>query len=126
VAVLIWIVPFFGGLLAAIAIPQYQDYVVRGKANDAVMAASALKSEIQQAYAQKQPLQTRSIHVFSPSVESVEVNSNGDIVVTLVPQVAGGGRIVITPSIDSEGAIGSWKCSSEGVLPKYLPASCRQ
>lgn len=126
VAIVLIIVPFFCGILAGIAVPAYQDYTIRVKVTDAVMAVSSLRGEIQQAFAQKQTVQSRSVHVFSSNIESVEVNSIGVIVVTLAPQVAGGGKIVITPSIDSAGTISSWKCSSEGVRPKYLPADCRQ
>lgn len=125
VIVLLIIVPFFGGILAGIAIPAYQDYTVRAKVGEALTATSALKSEIQQAHAQKQPFKIGSIQVASQSVKSVEVNSIGVIVITLVPKVAGGGTIVYTPSIDSAGTM-SWQCSSGDVPPKYLPAACRK
>jgi uncharacterized RDD family membrane protein YckC/Tfp pilus assembly major pilin PilA len=125
VSVLLIVIPFFGGILAGIMIPAYQDYTVRAKIVQALTEISVLRSEIQQAYAQKQPFRTGSIQVASPSVKSVAVNSIGVIVITLVPEVAGGGSIVYTPSIDSAGMM-SWRCSSGGVPPKYLPTDCRQ
>jgi uncharacterized RDD family membrane protein YckC/Tfp pilus assembly major pilin PilA len=125
VSVLLIVVPFFGGILAGIAVPAYQDYIVRSKISEALTEISALRSEIQQAYAQKQLFKTGQIQVASPSVKSVAVNPSGVIVITLVPEVAGGGSIVYTPSIDSAGTV-SWRCSSGGVPPKYLPMDCRQ
>ena len=82
VSVLLILVPFFG-FFAASLIPAYQDYTVRVKIVGALTDISALKIEIHQAYAQKQPVKTGSIQVASPSVKSVEVNSIGVIVITL-------------------------------------------
>lgn len=125
VVVILLVLPFFGGILAAIAIPAYQDYAVRAKIVEALGAVAPLRDEILAAYAGKQPFRTGPIPATSSSVKSIDVGSNGAIVITLVPGVAGGGAIVYAPTIDSAGTV-SWRCSSQKIPPKYLPAACRQ
>ena len=125
ITILLLIIPFFGGLLAAILTPAYQDYTVRRKIVEALTEISALRNEIQQAYTYNVPFKTGSFRVASPNVKSVEVNSSGVVVVALVSAVSDGGSIVYTPSIQSGGIV-SWRCSAVRVAPKYLPMECRQ
>ena len=122
--VVLFIVPFFGGIFAAIAIPAYQDYTVRAKIMDAMQTLAPLRNGIEQAYAKKEPFVTGDMPVTSPNAAGLKVSSSGEIVLTLAPSVAGGGNIVYTPTIDAAGAM-TWRCTST-VPKKYLPAKCRE
>jgi uncharacterized RDD family membrane protein YckC/Tfp pilus assembly major pilin PilA len=121
--VVLFAVPFFGGILAAIAIPAYQDYTVRSKVVGAIAVAGTLKQEVESAHAEKRKWTTGPATVDSPYVQAAEITPQGHVVVTLPANVANGGRIRYTPT-DTGGAL-QWKCSGEGVANKYLPASCR-
>ena len=124
------------GILAAIALPAYQDYTARAKVSEAVIAASSPKSLISEAF------QTNSLagitaaadeyNARSASEKKTKVvadiqvnNANGVITVTLesaanagLPSDAGGKEITFTPSVQgavpAAGAIGAidWACAS--------------
>jgi uncharacterized RDD family membrane protein YckC/Tfp pilus assembly major pilin PilA len=122
--VLLFILPFFGGILAAIAIPAYNDYTVRAQVADVIASANVLRTQVHQTIAQKQPMTAGPLPISSKYAQSAMVSPEGVIVVTLVANVAKGGRIVLTPSLDSSGNV-LWKCSGLEMPPKFLPVSCR-
>jgi|SRR5687768_9027862 uncharacterized RDD family membrane protein YckC len=121
---ILFIVPFLGGILAAIAIPAYSDYTVRSKVVSVLNAGSVVKGDVAQAYAEKRPFTTGVVNAPSPYSQSITVTPNGEILMRLVPEVGNGGTIVYSPTIDPAGAM-AWQCSSADVPKKYLPAACR-
>ncbi len=118
------VVPFFGGILAAIAIPAYSDYSVRAKVMGVLAAAAPLKNDIEQAHLEKRPFKTGVVDVSARFTQTVTVTPKGEIVIRFLPEVANGGTIIHTPTIDSSGAM-TWRCSSSDVPQKYLPGMCR-
>jgi len=124
------------GILAAVAIPAYQDYTVRAKVSEALVLASAAKTGVSEWYATNGNLPSTNASVGLPaaasiygnSVRSVGIAGSGVITVTLqttnLPADAGGTQLLLTPST-ATGAI-IWTCTSGGsLLAKYRPASCR-
>jgi len=119
------------GILAAIAIPQYQDYTVRARASEGVNLASAAKTGVAEYYNTNNgswPTSNASAGVAnsisSTYVSSVSVGGSGVITVTYQNLGAGdaSGTITLTPS-GSSGSV-TWACS--GTLPaKYRPSNCR-
>ncbi len=119
------------GILAAIAIPQYQDYTVRARASEGVNLASAAKTGVAEYYNTNNgswPTSNASAGVAnsisSTYVSSVAVGANGVITVTYQALGAGDatGNITLTPS-GSSGSV-TWACG--GSLPaKYRPSNCR-
>lgn len=122
------------GILAAVAIPAFQDYTVRTQVSEALNMASALRSEIAgTVFAHTgsfSGISTGSYGIMTPSsyqgnfVDQIEV-TDGVISVRLGndinPEVAG--EIVsLTPSL-ATGSI-RWACTFSGA-PRYVPASCR-
>lgn len=124
VIALLLIFPFFTGILAAIAIPAYQDYTVRAHVVEAIASSAGLRGEIEQSLRSKQPVTPRAVEVSSPHVQSVEVTNSGEMSLRFRPRVANGGRIVWTPTVEPSGSV-SWNCSSPDIAPKYLPVRCR-
>ena len=124
IIVLLFIVPFFGGILAAIAIPAYSDYTVRSKVHSVLTAGSVVKGDVAQAHVEKRPFTTIVVNAPSPYSQSITVTPKGEILMRLVPEVGNGGTIVYSPTIDPAGAM-AWQCSSADVPKKYLPAACR-
>ena len=122
--VVVMIIPFFGGILAAIAIPAYQDTLVRSRIWEVSNSAAPLKSDIERALAEKRPLPVGPASIGSKYVQGAMVGRDGQIVITLAPELREGGRLVLTPSMDASGKVW-WECSGENVPPKYWPAACR-
>lgn len=135
------------GILAAVALPAYQDYTKRAKLSEVVLAASACRTTISEVY-QTGSLTTVSANAWgcestmptSKYVASIATDGAGKITVTaqgfgdsnidaktldLVPTTAGGTAI----STYTQGTVvGGWKCgpgASNPILAKYLPGSCR-
>lgn len=122
------------GILAAIAIPAYQDYIARSQASEAMTLSSGLKTNVAETYAQKGTFDGISSGALGlPAANTVKGNyvkevavTSGKITATFKPSdVSKGlidGTLVLSPS-DVAGAI-TWKCSSTTIEQKYLPKTC--
>jgi type IV pilus assembly protein PilA len=122
------------GILAAIAIPAYQDYAKRANVSEGLSLAAAAKTSVSEYWATKGSLPSANASVGIPSstsitgnaVRSVAVGTNGLITITYKTVVGSGKTLLLSP-LTANGAI-QWKCkkgSSNPVDDKYLPASCR-
>jgi len=140
---------FFGtvvlGILAAIAIPAYQDYTIRSQVVEGLNLASPIKHRVAEHWARNQswPHQSDlgSDAPIGKFVTSVNVAS-GSIVITYGNAAntnIAGQRLVLLPGVTNDGEV-VWACANaplpEGVNPgdgpygsdvpdKYLPSSCR-
>jgi uncharacterized RDD family membrane protein YckC/Tfp pilus assembly major pilin PilA len=123
--VLIVLLPFVGGVVAAVAIPAYQDYVTRAKVATVLAYGAPLKAEVEKALRENQVYQGSAAAPLPNDAQSVEVSERGEIVLTLAPSVAGGGKIVLTPTRDAAGKT-TWDCQGEDLAPRFLPQSCRK
>jgi type IV pilus assembly protein PilA len=122
--VLLMIAPI--GILAAIAIPAFQDYTVRAKIAEAINLGSTLKEQVNEARAASQPLKAGPADTSGArSVRDAAIAADGTITVRLVPTVANGGSIIWKTATDATGRK-TWQCFSDEVPNKYLPASCRR
>lgn len=120
------------GILAAIAIPAYQDYITRSKVTELATAASACKTSVSE-YAQTLNQLPGNISeagcVSNPTqyVKSLDV-ANGVITVTATTAVGGsaaGKTFVLTPSFSAASGTVAWSCTASDIPGKYLPANCR-
>jgi type IV pilus assembly protein PilA len=133
------------GILAAVALPAYQDYTKRAKISELILAASACRTTITEVY-QSGSQSSMAINSWgcetttSPSkyVASVQTDENGKVtvaaqgiapgidgsVVTITPSDAGGAPMTYAPGGAS---INRWICGGAGttIEAKYLPGSCR-
>jgi type IV pilus assembly protein PilA len=136
------------GILAAVALPAYQDYTKRAKMSEVILAASACRTTITEVYqsgsqatvtANNWGCEATSV---APSkyVNKIVTDSNGKITVTATAIGTGiDGNVVTLVPADSSGAamtysgtaqaINRWICGSttQGttVEAKFLPGSCR-
>jgi type IV pilus assembly protein PilA len=140
------------GILAAIALPAYQDYTVRSKNSELMLAASSCRTTITEiVQGSNQPdisavLPTACTVGASQYVASGAVDANGVITIvgnqaTLGGQVtATANSISLTPYTDAAlttalvgttaggGNIAGWRCAPAATNPmptRYLPGSCR-
>lgn len=119
------------GILAAIALPAYQDYTIRAKVAELVVAASGFKATISEKTANDNSLVSSGIGLtIAPTgkIAGGSVTDSGVITVTGSQATVGTAvTVVLTPSVTSAGAV-AWTCSTGGntSIHKYVPAECRQ
>ena len=137
------------GILAAVALPAYQDYTIRAKMSEVILAMSACRTSITEVY-QSGGTGGGAVNGWgcevAPSqatkyVAEVSTNANGGItakvrsisasvdnsLVTLVPLSAAGTVAAYTGTAQ---ALFGWRCGNAAtdgttVQNKYLPGSCR-
>ncbi|MEL7560314.1 pilin [Stutzerimonas chloritidismutans] len=125
------------GILAAVALPAYQDYTARAHVSEALSLASGLKIQVADAVADTGALTgvdsgTNGIpaatDVTGNYVTQVAVDE-GVITATLggnasaLVTTAGANTLVLTPTVNN-GSI-SWVCTNSTVGDQFLPATCR-
>ena len=137
------------GILAAVALPAYQDYTVRARVSEVILAASSCRTSITETL-QTAPAAdatsaiqascavaaTKMVKSGSASTNGVitivgnEANIKGDTTSTLnsidlVPYISG---TAVVGTQDGGKTIEEWRCgpSSTNPMPaKYLPGSCK-
>jgi type IV pilus assembly protein PilA len=133
------------GILAAVALPAYQDYTKRAKLSEVILAASACRTTItevvQSVTGTSLPAADtwgcESTSQTSRYVKEVKTNTTGMVRV----QATGLGdttiddKYIVLQPLQQDGtavavgkSIGSWKCgpdSNSGIPAKFLPGSCR-
>lgn len=138
------------GILAAVALPAYQDYTVRAKMSEVILAASACRTSITEVY------QTggtppgangwgceNTTGGASKYVDKIQTDANGIVLVTVcsipvpcINSLVDGKVLALVPFIGPSRAtvaafgngVNSWVCGAlpETTIPlKYLPGSCR-
>ena len=138
------------GILAAIALPAYQDYTKRAKLSEVILAASACRTTVTEVYQTANSGTTMAAGSWgcessgstSKYVALVATNANGGITVTAQgtgdPAIDGkfvtlfplnpAGTVMTFPA-DLGKAVGSWRCGNTtdgtSIPAKFLPGSCR-
>ncbi|OTG81418.1 pilin [Acinetobacter sp. ANC 5054] len=117
------------GILAAIAIPAYQDYTARAKMAEVIAQAAPAKLAVAETASSLGALSgvtaTNTGYDFPGAtnyVSGVAIAASGVITVdSTVPNASG--ALVLTPT----GTTGNltWVCSSSAISAKFLPTNCR-
>ena len=132
------------GILAAIALPAYQDYTARAKVSEIVLAASACRTTITEVVQSSTSLPSaggwgcESSTATSKYVAKVDTDGNGVVTVTAgtgINSDVDGKVLSLIPSSSATtvtapaagGTINRWICGGTGttIPPKFLPGSCR-
>lgn len=126
------------GILAAVALPAYQDYTVRAKVSEVVLAASSGKTAVSE-FAQvngvmpatgSSPVTTQtSKYVASVGYTGTDANNGTITVIT----TAAGDTNIASKQLDLVGVLNAggqvvWTCKAGATAPilaKYLPSSCK-
>ena len=140
------------GILAAVALPAYQDYTIRAKVSEAILAASACRTSITETIQSNSgatlpaadnwgcEILTASAPA-SKYVNTINTTNAGIVTVTTTAAsdlgAAGSKTFQLTPYSDANTAftngstaktVFKWVCGPGGsapMSPKYLPGSCR-
>lgn len=116
------------GILAAIALPAYQDYTIRARVAEAVTLASHAKTTVTENIQNNNALDARAcdgVKVTAPSTQNVSTYTcaNGVVTVVTTPR-AGSVTLEFRPSIGVAQNI-LWECALVGGAAKHVPAECR-
>lgn len=121
------------GILAAVAIPAYQDYTIRAQVSEGFVLAGGVQTALTENFAQTGALAANNADLGLTTdgasgkyVKSV-VNAGGVITVTYGNNANSkitDGTLILTGK-ENEGTI-QWKCSYDDtkVVKKYVPSSC--
>jgi type IV pilus assembly protein PilA len=137
------------GILAAVALPAYQDYTVKARVSEAILATSQCRTAVSEVY------QTGSATLVGANnwgceqtvagsstkyVSTIVTDLNGVITVltatnatdlkgasnttiTLTPQTATGTPMTVAGNMGQQ--VGTFKCAAGTIPAKYLPGSCK-
>ena len=126
------------GILAAIAIPAYQDYTVRSKMTEAIAGMSAAKVAISEYYQSQgsmpQAASTAGITttIGAKYLDRISYTYGARNTSTLTGVITGnlGGNTSAGQTVELAASGNSnrveWDCNPGSVATKYLPADCRQ
>lgn len=117
------------GILATLAIPAYQDYLIRSRVSEALNFAETAKTTVSETMitdAGKTPNSSEEAGYHfaeaTDNVENVVVGENGVITVT-TGEDAGHGTFMMSPSY-YDGQV-TWKCYRGSLEARFLPKNCR-
>ena len=136
------------GILAAVALPAYQQYTKKAKMSEVILAASGCRTGITEVYQSMSGTSgpgadqwgCESASQVSKYVKSISTSTDGVITVTATGISAGDiddKTIVMTPYSDAAATtpmkvatdagkqVAAWTCKAGTVDPKYLPGSCK-
>ncbi len=118
------------GILAAVAIPAYQDYTVRARVSEGLaMAAGAKTAVVENAAAGTSFDAGWTSPGTTQNISSMTIGSTTGVITVTTTTRAGGGTIILTPSPSLSvgtppASVITWACSG-GLAAKWKPANCR-
>ena len=117
------------GILAAVALPAYQDYMVRARITEGLALANGMKTNITENIAHNAKIDATSCTNVSDitaksSVSKIECD-DGVITITMKAN-AKSVVLKLTPAFSDTDATVTWACTiSDNAKYKYVPANCR-
>lgn len=130
------------GILAAVALPAYQDYTVRAKVTEGLTLAASAKTAVAENAANGVPFNSGwTAPSATTNVTSLAIDAaTGQITITYAANLTGGtaSTIIMIPTsggaalagdassstVPSGGSV-SWSCTGGTLAAKYRPGNCR-
>jgi len=123
------------GILAAVALPAYQDYTARAQVSEIMSLSAGAKGAVAEYHADKgawpnsnvQAGLAKATDIKGKYVKSVTVSGAGLVtglmLSTGVSKGVQGKTLIMTPTAN-DGSY-SWTCTGGNIAPKYRPSACR-
>ncbi len=122
-------------ILAAIALPAYQDYTIRARVSGLAVIADGMKTTIAENIANNGGTiaatgNCKGVSAGSVTDTNVQTtacdDTNGKITITGTAVKAAGTILTFTPTaVNTHGVGTTWSCVGSGSAVKYYPAECR-
>ncbi len=123
------------GILAAIAIPAYQDYTIRAQVSEGINLASGAKAAIAEYFMDSGVLPTNNAEAGLEASGNITGNYASDVLVGAAGMVTvtysgpevnaqiGGQQLTLTPTTNA-GSV-QWTCVNTTLAAKHVPSACR-
>ena len=121
------------GVLAAIALPAYQDYTKRAHVSEGLALAAGAKASVTEFYSSNNRWPSGNASAGLATDASITGNAvtkvtvkDGLITITYNDKVKKDATLLLSPTSGAGGV--QWKCKvpkSDGVDPKWVPSNCR-
>jgi type IV pilus assembly protein PilA len=119
------------GILAAVALPAYQDYTVRGRVSELAILGSSMKATVTENIANNAGViaagscrgVTNLANATDNTLSSTCADATGVIAVTGTAK-AKDVVLTLTPVVNADGTV-KWTCTAAAANNKYVPAECR-
>ncbi|WP_457675756.1 pilin [Thiolapillus sp.] len=123
------------GILAAIAIPAYQDYTIRSQVSEGLSLADGAKTAVAEYYTNKGALPDTNAEAGLAAAASItgkyvtQVAINNNMIEATYGNDANakitGDVLQLSPIVQANAGSVKWTCKSATLEDKYLPSSCR-
>jgi type IV pilus assembly protein PilA len=116
------------GILAAVALPAYQDYTIRAKVSELLLAASAARTTITEQAQNLNSLTNSGVGVsvgVGGKISAVTITANGEVEIRGADALMGTAGLLVSlnPSWNSTANTVVWSC--EVTPTKFGPSTCR-
>jgi type IV pilus assembly protein PilA len=117
------------GILAAVALPAYQDYTIRAKVSELVLAASGFKTSIAEKASTDNTLASSGVGLTvnaTGKISAGSVENTGTIMIQGNSATVGTNvTIQLRPNLQTDGKI-IWTCITSSGNFKFVPSECRK
>jgi type II secretory pathway pseudopilin PulG len=118
------------GIVAAIALPAYQDYTSRVKTKQALSFGRSASRAVGAFYESNQRIpgslvEARFTEPMPKELQDLRLNTtDGVLQLVLASGPLAGKTIRLVPATDAQGRV-IWQCRPDQIAPRYLPPDCR-
>lgn len=125
------------GILAAVALPAYQDYTVRSRVSECLVQMSAAKAAVTENASSAAPLTGGFTGAATPNCGAASIDQATGVITLTTTAQAGNFLITLTPTSGGSALVGTatastppagpvqWRCTTPAASHKYAPAECR-
>jgi len=124
------------GILAAIAIPAYQDYTIRAQVSEGLNLSGGAKAAVTEYFQDRGSMPADNTEAGLAAEDEIQGKYVDEVLVTAgviavqygneAHQVISGQHLELTPDTTNPGSV-AWDCATAGaeIENKHLPAACR-